>query len=216
MSVKMNTADQIRKYFNSLIGPGKKFADAAKMARFLGLSQTTATKFFKFLDGKSDTGFNAVSEWLDRIGFTITPPDEKLEGFCLVRMVEAEAGAGESFLTSGRTVGQYAFRDSFIKREHLHAEKCVLMRVRGDSMMPLINEGDTILVDESELGKKMQDGQIHVIGLDDALMVKRMAKIPGGWRLCSENRERGDVDVVGEELNQLRVYGRVRWFGRVI
>lgn len=178
--------------------------------------EKTKSKFYKFLKGKSVPSGDVLVEWITKIGFTITPPDEKLKGFSLVRMVKAEAGAGESFLTSGRVIGQYAFRDSFMERERLHADKCVLMRVRGDSMMPLINEGDTILVDESEMGKKLQDGQIHVVGLDDALMVKRMAKIPGGWRLCSENKERGNVDVIEESLDSLRVYGRVRWFGRVV
>ena len=54
------------------------------------------------------------------------------------------------------------------------------------------------------------------MGLGEALMVKRLAKIPNGWRLCSENRERRDVDVQGDDLDTFRVYGRVRWFGRVV
>lgn len=212
----MNITEQVKEYFKSQIGPGKKFQDRAKMARFLGLSPTTATRFFNFLDGKSDTTFSAVCDWMERIGFTITPPDENLEGFSLVTMVEAEAGAGESFVTSGVSLGQYAFRDSFLKRERLRADKCVLMRVIGDSMLPLIREGDTILIDASETGHELRDGLVYVIGLDDVLMVKRLAKIPGGWRLCSENPERGNVDVLNDEMNSLRVYGRVRWCGRIL
>lgn len=174
------------------------------------------SKFYKFLSGQSIPQGDTLLEWLDRLGFTITPPDEKMEGFTLVRMVEAKAGAGASLETSGRTVGQYAFRDSFMAREGLHAEKCVLMRVVGDSMEPLIRDGDTILVDESETGRVPRDNQITVIGVDDELMVKRLIKIPNGWRLHSENKEKGDVDITGEDLNSLRVYGRVRWFGRVV
>ncbi len=174
------------------------------------------SKFYKFLSGQSVPQGDTLLEWLERLGFSITPPDEKMEEFALVRMVEARAGAGESLETSGRTVGQYAFRESFMEREGLHADKCVLMRVIGDSMEPLIREGDTILVDESAAGKVLKDNQIHVIGLDEALMVKRLIKIPKGWRLHSENKEKGDVDILGEDLNSLRVYGRVRWFGRVV
>lgn len=208
-------ANDIRTFFEAQIGEGKRFSGRAEMARFLGLTTTTQTKFFSFLDG-ANTGCESVLDWMDRLKFTVDFPDEKLEGFELVDMVAAQLGGGESFITSGRITGQYAFRESFMRREGLHADKCVLMRVVGDSMEPLIREGDTLLVDESEAGRTVKDNQIHVIGLDDALMVKRLIKIPRGWRLHSENKEKGDVDITGEDLNSLRVYGRVRWFGRVV
>lgn len=210
----MNASD-IREMFEAQIGDKKRFSDTAKMARHVGLPVSKQTQLFNFIKG-TRTNFDAVIEWMDKLGFTIAPPDEKMEGFSLVRMVEAKAGAGASLETSGRTVGQYAFRDSFMEREGLHPEKCVLMRVVGDSMEPLIRDGDTILVDESEAGRVPRDNQITVIGVDDELMVKRLVKIPNGWRLHSENKEKGDVDITGEDLNSLRVYGRVRWFGRVV
>lgn len=193
---------------------GGNKADLLRMAT--ADPESEKSKFYKFLNGQSIPQADALLEWLDRLGFTITPPDEKLEGFELVNMVEAKAGAGASLETSDRTLGQYAFRESFMRREGLHADKCVLMRVIGDSMEPLIRDGDTILVDESEAGKVLKDNQISVIGVDEELMVKRVIKIPKGWRLHSENKEKGDVDITGEDLNSLRVYGRVRWFGRVV
>lgn len=174
------------------------------------------SKFYKFLRGETVPSGDTLLEWITRLGFTLTPPDEKMEGFSLINMVEAEAGAGESHLTSGKKIGEYAFRTSFLQEEGLHPDKCTLMRVAGDSMEPLIRNGDVILVDESDRGRAIRDGQIYVVGLDDALMVKRIAKIPSGWRLCSENRDRGDVDVLGDDLNSFRVYGGVRWFGRVV
>ena len=208
-------AEKLRKYFNAIIGEGKRFSTQTEMARYLGLGQTTATKLYGFLDG-ADTRFSAVVDWLEKLGGQIVLPDEELEQFEMIPKVRAVAGAGESLVTSGKVTGQYAFRESFLKREHIHPEKCVLMCVAGDSMEPLIREGDTILVDESEKGKELRDGHIFVVGLSDALMVKRLAKIPNGWRLCSENKERPDIDVQGEDFNTFRVYGRVRWFGRVV
>ena len=210
----MNASD-IREMFEAQIGDKKRFADTAKMARHVGLPVSKQSKLFNFLKG-SNTGFDSVIEWMDKLGFTITAPDEKMEGFTLVDMVAAKPGAGESFETSSRVVGQYAFRDEFMKREGLHPDKCILMRVIGDSMVPTIMPGDTILVDESENGKTLVDGDIFVIGLEDAFMVKRMVKIPGGWGIRSDNKNTGEnQDLVGEDLN-FRVYGRVRWFGRVV
>lgn len=174
------------------------------------------SKFYKFLNGQSIPQGDALLEWLFRMGFSLTPPDEKLQGYAMIPKVRAIAGAGESLVTSGKITGQYAFRENFLQREHIHPDKCVLMCVAGDSMEPLIREGDTILVDESEKEQLPHDGFIYVVGLGDALMVKRLAKIPHGWRLCSENKERPDIDVQGDELDIFRVYGRVRWFGRVL
>lgn len=37
-----------------------------------------------------------------------------------------------------------------------------------------------------------------------------------GWLLRSENRDFADVAVEGPDLEAFRVYGRVRWFGRVL
>lgn len=174
------------------------------------------SKFYKFIKGESVPQGDSLIEWLIHMGFRITPPDERLQGYTMIPKVRAVAGAGESLVTSGKVCGYYAFRESFFKREGIHQEKCVLMVVAGDSMEPLIREGDTILVDESEPGKVLRDGYIFVVGLGDALMVKRLVKIPHGWRLCSENKERPDIDVQGDDFDTFRVYGRVRWFGRVL
>ncbi len=210
----MNASD-VRECFKAQVGEKKRFSDIAKMARFLGLSISTQSKLFKFFEG-ANTGCNSVLEWMDRLGFTIAAPDEKLEGFSLVDMVAAKPGAGESYETSDRVVGQYAFRDAFMEQEGIHADKCTLMQVVGDSMVPTIMPGDTILVDESEYGKKLVDGGIFVIGLDDAFMVKRIVKVSGGWGIRSDNKNTGqNEDLIGEGFD-FRVYGRVRWFGRVV
>lgn len=209
----MQTSERIREYFKSIIGKDKRFSTNTAMARFLGLEKTTATKLYSFLKG-ADTQYSAVVDWLEKLGGQISLPQEGIETYAMVPKVSALAGAGDSLVTSGRIKGLYAFREDFLRRENMHSEKCVLMVVAGDSMEPLIKDGDTILVDESDNTPK--DGHIFVIGLAESLMVKRLARIPHGWRLCSENRDRVDTDVQGDELNTFRVYGRVRWFGRVL
>ena len=209
----MHTAERIREYFRSTIGPGRRFSTNAALARFLGLERTTATKLFSFLKG-ADTQYSSVVDWLEKLGGQIALPEEGIESYAMVPKVSAQAGAGESLVTSGKVRGFYAFRNAFLQREKIHHEHCVLMVVAGDSMEPLIRDGDTILVDESDNVPK--DGYIFVVGLGDSLMVKRLAKIPHGWKLCSENRDRSDTDIQGDELDTFRVYGRVRWFGRVL
>ena len=86
-----------------------------------------------------------------------------------------------------------------------------MLDVIGNSMEPLIRHKDTILVDQSV--KEPSDGKIFLVGLGEELLVKRLQRTARGWLLRSENR---DVAVEGPDLEAFRVYGRVRWFGRVL
>ena len=168
----------------------------------------------KWLRGDRAPKLEQIGPVLDRLGISLAVPGLELDGFDLVRKVAAVAGCGESLETEDGTLGWYAFRREFFRRLNINARACVLMTARGDSMMPLIHEGDTLLVDESQ--KEPKDGTIFAVGLGDALMVKRLQKIPEGWNLCSENPSSPPVPVTHENLEQFRVYGRVRWFGRVL
>ena len=54
------------------------------------------------------------------------------------------------------------------------------------------------------------------MGFGEELLVKRVQRTPRGWLLKSENRDFSDIVVEGPDLETFRVYGRVRWFGRVV
>ena len=90
----------------------------------------------------------------------------------------------------------------------------VEMTVTGHSMEPMIRHKDTILVDQSV--KELRDGDIFLVGFGEELLVKRVQRTPRGWLLKSENRDFSDIVVEGPDLETFRVYGRVRWFGRVV
>lgn len=194
---------------------GLKKADLLRMVT--SDPDSIKSKFYKALNGTSVPIADTLLEWLTDMGFTVSPPDEKLEGFSLVKKVNAVAGAGESWETSKKCIGQYAFRSDFLKAKHIHPEKCILMDVSGDSMEPTIGDGDMILVDESSTDMKgIKDGHIYLVSLGDVLMVKRLARIAGGWKLCSDNKERESPEVLGDELNNFKVYGKVLWTGRML
>ena len=175
---------------------------------------TEKSKFYKCLSGASVPYADAFVRWLENMGFTIVKPGLDLPEYTLIPKIKAKAGAGSSLVTSDHVVDMNAFRNNFLRRVGIHAEHSVLLDVIGDSMEPLIREGDTILVDQSD--NSPRDGNIYLVGLDDELLVKRLQKAPGGWKLCSENPRFSDIPVMGPDLELFRVYGRVRWFGRVI
>ena len=137
-----------------------------------------------------------------------------LDDFEFVPRATAIAGCGESFQTEDGLQSLYAFRRDFLRRQGIPAENALMMYVTGDSMEPTIMNNDTILIDRTDTIPK--DGLIYVLSLGDALMVKRLQKVPNGWVLKSDNEKYAPVTVQGQELDMLRVHGRVRWYSRVI
>ena len=79
-------------------------------------------------------------------------------------------------------------------------------------MSPTLNHGDDIMVDNRAAAGPLRDG-IHVIRLDDALMVKRLASGPSGrLSVLSDNPAYpGWPDVDGVTV---AIIGRVVWAGR--
>lgn len=191
---------------------GLKKADLLRMVA--DDPEAEKSKFYKALKGTSIPSGAALVDWLTDMGFTITPPDERLDDYVMIPKVKAVAGAGASLETNGDVAGFYAFREEFLKREGISTKNSVMMLVRGDSMDPLIKDGDTILIDQA--CNKPQDGGIFVVGFGDELMVKRLQRIPTGWLVRSQNEDSGKFTVEGDEEGKFRVYGRVRWFGRVL
>ena len=137
-----------------------------------------------------------------------------LDDFEFVPRATAIAGCGESLQTEEGLASLYAFRRDFLSRQGIQAENALMMYVSGDSMEPTIMNNDTILIDKTDITPK--DGHIYVLSLGDALMVKRLQKIANGWLLRSDNEKYAPVSVQGQELDQMRIYGRVRWYSRVI
>lgn len=77
----------------------------------------------------------------------------------------------------------------------------------GDSMRPLFNPGDPLLVDTSVTSVDF-DG-IYFFRVDNEGFIKRLQRIPGeGLRVLSENRERYEPWTIKEGMN-FQVLGRV-------
>jgi phage repressor protein C with HTH and peptisase S24 domain len=77
-----------------------------------------------------------------------------------------------------------------------------VIEVEGDSMEPTLRDGDEILVDRAP--RPLRSG-LHVIRLDDVLLVKRLEPGPSGTlQVISDNpayprleRPRADIAILG-------------------
>jgi phage repressor protein C with HTH and peptisase S24 domain len=91
-----------------------------------------------------------------------------------------------------------------------------LVSVTGESMAPLICDGDVILVDRRDRDLRRDD--VYVIRMDDALLVKNVQVLPGGAvRIWSENDKISAPFTVNVHDQALapgyEVIGRVLWRG---
>jgi len=120
----------------------------------------------------------------------------------MVPKVRARLSAGGgSFEVQAMPVGGQPFAHAWLSRKGTPS-----------AMEPEIRDGDTVLVDRST--EEMRFGQVYAVGLEDAVLVKRVMRTPDGLALVSDNPAYSPIRVRGDELEQFRVIGRVVWLCR--
>lgn len=126
-----------------------------------------------------------------------------------VPRLDLGASAGPGRVPGGEAAfDTFRFSRRWLEEQGLARAELSAIRVEGDSMEPLLNDGDEILVDRSP--RSFRDG-IHVVRLGDTLMVKRVANAgPGRVALLSQNLAYPPVEVAAEEVE---IIGRVVWKG---
>ena len=164
--------------------------DRATLARFLGV------------------GEEELREAKDN---SYVKPPRRRDGSDWVEVPRLDLGAAAG---AGRIPGGEAAFDAFrfsrrwLEEQGLARAELSAIRVEGDSMEPLLNDGDEILVDRAP--RAFRDG-IHVVRLGDTLMVKRVASAGAGRvALLSQNLAYPPVEVAAEEV---AIIGRVVWKG---
>lgn len=126
-----------------------------------------------------------------------------------VPRLDLGAAAGAGRVPGGEAAfDTFRFSRRWLAEQGLECAQLSAIRVEGDSMEPLLNDGDEILVDCSP--RPFRDG-IHVVRVGETLMVKRIASAgPGRVALLSQNLAYPPVEVAAEEVE---IIGRVVWKG---
>lgn len=73
----------------------------------------------------------------------------------------------------------------WLRRRQLRAEHLIAIRVRGRSMEPTFNEGDTVFINKSDT--EPFDGAVFVINYEGEDVIKRLSRDAGDWWLTSDN-----------------------------
>lgn len=136
-----------------------------------------------------------------------------LDGLVEVARLDVGASAGPGRLIEDEPARRPGtFSPALLHELGVDPESASIIRVEGDSMAPLLEHGDEILVDRARR-RVTAKGGIFVLRIDGELMVKRLRPAVGGVEIVSDNPAyplrlcRSDA---------IEVLGRVAWLSRAL
>jgi phage repressor protein C with HTH and peptisase S24 domain len=110
---------------------------------------------------------------------------------------------------------RYAFRLDWLRAIGAKPGRVVLLEVEGDSMSPVLEEGDTVLIDLDRT--RFREGKLFAVAIGDGLFVKRLQMTIGTKgpqvRVISVNIEYHTFECSTEDIT---ILGEVVWFGRTL
>lgn len=133
--------------------------------------------------------------------------------YAYIRKAKAHLSAGGGVIPEEEFEEQrYAFVKSWLKTVATSEAACILMEVDGASMMPTLEPGDMVLVDQGRQDL-ISDG-IYAFGEGDVINIKRLQRIHPLVRIVSDNPD--TIRYPSREVDpaSIRIIGRVIWFAR--
>jgi len=189
-----------------------------ELSLLLGHNQSWAAATKKRGGIPYDACVKAVKEFNVSLDFLVygeektTLPSDHLE--IPFYEVSAAAGSGDLVL-SEEMKSLVSFDANFLRNElHVDPKQTFLMLVRGDSMMPTLNNNAVMMVNREI--DDFNDG-IYVIRMDGSLIVKRLQVIPNGViKVISDNKDYQTYEINKKdfESGDYELIGSVVWSGQ--
>ena len=115
-------------------------------------------------------------------------PDDEYESIRRYNAEDLRLAAGvRAFIDREPQASEIRFRKDWLQTHALAAKNLMLLNVIGDSMFPTIEEGDSVLIDESR--RAPRSGRVYGLRTLDGPLVKRLRKRQGRWWADSDNGE---------------------------
>lgn len=139
-------------------------------------------------------------------------PETPLGEIIQVPQVAATVSAGGgSYEHSAFPIATHPFPHHWLAKMG-NPNSMVFMDVVGNSMEPAINDGDMILIDQSNTA--ISPHNIFAVGYEETLYIKRVEQRKQSVILHSDNPDYSDIEIYGDELNSFRIIGKVIWLCR--
>lgn len=108
----------------------------------------------------------------------------------------------------------HAFQREWMQRERLRPERCKLYDVRGESMAPTINDGDTVMINMAD--RDIRSGEVYALIAEDGLRIKRLHKRADGILEMRSDNQLQNRYPTEQVTDGVAIIGRVVWkAGRV-
>ena len=139
-------------------------------------------------------------------------PGRNSVDFVQIPKVNARLCAGDGSFEVGNNIqGFFSFQKAWLRGKG-SAATMVLMDIFGNSMAPEMKDGDTVLIDQSQVN--ILSGAIYAVGVEDTIMVKRVEKHPNALVLLSDNKDYAPIYLKDQEATGIRMIGKVIWICR--
>lgn len=127
----------------------------------------------------------------------------------------ARVSAGHGAVNGDERPEALLFSKSFLRTLGAAARDLFLVRVKGDSMLPTLQAGWTVMLDTS---RTTVSSGIYVIRLGDEEMCKRLEARPGGIiRVISDNKVYDEYEIdTASAGSDFAVLGKVVWFAGLV
>lgn len=129
--------------------------------------------------------------------------------------VTASMGYGITIYDESQT-GTYQISRKLAFDLGIMPERTEMIFASGDSMLPTIEGGDSLLVDLNR--KEVYDGRIYCVRIEGQLYAKRLQKIPPTKIIVISDNQKYqsfEIDFSKQIDFDFEIIGEVRWWGRV-
>ncbi len=203
----------------------KSGGNAADFARLCGVQDSSIRQYLRGTKPSLDnliaiaSAAGASMEWLavgsKQKNYTEQNSIADPEGVEIPKLqISASAGCG-AFATNTNEFEAIRIPLWVLRRLGLRPEHARVLRASGLSMVPTIGDGDLMLVNVSAERRIPVDGNIYVLSVGDAVLVKRLRQTARSWMLSSDNRSLFGDEPVPEDVPVI-VHGQVVWVDRML
>ncbi len=182
-----------------------------ELAKIIGITQNALSS------RKSSNGY--FSEKEQNLILTFYKKNKSLDGDCLSIPVRGDVYASMGYgvtIYDEKQTGTYQISGKLANDLGINPQKTEMIFASGDSMLPTIEGGDSLLVDLNR--KEIYDGRIYCVRIEGQLYAKRLQKIPPTKIIVISDNQKYqsfEIDFSKQIDFDFEIIGEVRWWGRV-
>lgn len=206
----------------------------AELGAEVGVSQTAISKI---LNGKTlnphyilelAKALNVSTEWLasgngsmefnpnniHNVAIADDLQNTDLDNYIVIDMYDIKLSAGTGNLAwIINDEDPVLLRKSWFRRHDINPNSCKAMYVKGSSMVPDLENGDTVIIDTDDVD--IEDGEIYAVSYKQRLFIKRIIRTESGIQLISSAKgyDPIEIDEVVENTDSFKILGKKVWRG---